>query len=180
VIYGDLSSGRVGIGTTAPQAKFVVRESAGVSGNVLILSTGTSIVTRFTGTGNAYSNGTWSSSGADYAEWFLKEPATAGRDDINPSDIVGLNLKTKKARKYQPGDVLLGICSSNPGFVGNSNINKTEEELKKDYVLVGLVGQLPFNKEQVVITDSGKVETKDGKQIGYLLSDGRVFLRIKE
>jgi len=142
------------------------------SENILELYNDGSKVTRFTGTGDAYSNGTWNSGGADYAEWFEKE------EEIKPGDIVGLNLDTGKARKYQSGDVLLGICSSNPGFVGNSNINKSDEEMKKNYVLVGLVGQLDFNKEQVMITGR-KIQTKDGKQIGYLLANGKVLLKMQ-
>jgi len=177
LINGTTSSFMIGFDRTTPTLtvtsySVTMDGLAGYSENILVLSTGTVKVTRFTGTGNAYSNGTWNSGGADYAEWFEKE------EEIKPGDIVGLNLETRKVRKYQSGDVLLGICSSNPGFVGNSNINKSDEEMKKNYVLVGLVGQLDFNKEQVVIKGS-KVETKDGKQIGYLLANGKVLLKMQ-
>ncbi|MCX7716013.1 MAG: hypothetical protein N2Z73_01185, partial [Endomicrobia bacterium] len=153
-----------------------ITRDAGDVGDILVLSTGTSKVTRFTATGDAYSNGAWNSTGADYAEWFLKDEG----ETFQPGDVVGLNIVTGKARKYQPGDVLLGVFSSNPGFIGGIDISKTEEELKKDYVLVGLVGQLDYNKNQVEITQEGKVLTRDGKQLGYLLADGKLFLRIKE
>jgi hypothetical protein len=178
------NNGNVGIGTTSPDVKLdvnggaVIRssltvvETAGFSGDVVVISTGTTNLFRFQSDGRAKSLVSFDAGGADYAEWFEKE------EEINPGDIVGLNLETGKARKYRSGDVLLGICSSNPGFVGNSDINKSDEEIKKNYVLVGLVGQLDFNKEQVMITGR-KVQTKDGKQIGYLLSNGKVLLKMQ-
>jgi hypothetical protein len=154
------------------RSSLTVVGTAGFSGNVVVISTGTTNLFRFQSDGRAKSLVSFDAGGADYAEWFEKE------EEINPGDIVGLNLETGKARKYRSGDVLLGICSSNPGFVGNSDINKSDEEIKKNYVLVGLVGQLDFNKEQVMIIGR-KVETKDGKQIGYLLSNGKVLLKMQ-
>ncbi len=145
--------------------------AAGSSGDVLTISTGTVNLFRFAGTGNAYANGSWATGGADYAEWFVKE------GDAVSGDIIGLNLATGKARKYESGDALLGICSSRPGFVGNRDINKSDEDMQKDFILVGLVGQLTFDSGQVTVT-SGIVETKDNKRIGYLLSDGKVFLKM--
>jgi len=180
----------VGFNQTTPtftvfQSSVIINGVAGGTGDVLVISTGTDSgnnrVARIDNTGKGWFNGGTATSGADYAEWFMKEPATeslAGRDALKPGDIVGLNLKTKLARKYQSGDVLVGICSTNPAVVGNQNINKTDETMKQDYVLVGLVGQLTFNSEQVTIID-GKVLTKDSKQVGYLLNDGKVLLRIK-
>jgi hypothetical protein len=50
-----------------------------------------------------------------------------------------------------PGDILIGICSSNPGFVGNRPVNSTDEEMKEKYVLVGLVGQLTVDVNQIDI-----------------------------
>jgi hypothetical protein len=168
----------VGFNRTTPS--FTVFESsvnidgaAGYSGDMLTISTGTKNIVRITGNGSGYINGSWNGSGADYAEWFKKE------EEISAGDVVGLNIATRKARKYVSGDVLVGICSNNPAFVGNSDINKTDEEMKQACVLVALVGQMEINPAQINVTGI-KVETKDGKQIGYLLDDGRVLLRIKE
>ncbi|MBN1408606.1 MAG: hypothetical protein JW956_12485 [Calditrichaceae bacterium] len=48
--------------------------------------------------------------------------------------------------------------------------------MQKTHLLVGLLGQLDFNEDQVEI--SGRiVKTKDGKKIGVLLSNGKVFIR---
>jgi hypothetical protein len=174
-----VGGGNVGIGTTSPTAKLHVvgvstfTQIAGFSGNIVTISTGTSVLWRFdTSNSSAYGDAAWIGTGADYAEWFEKE------GDINSGDLVGLNLQTGKARKYNKGDVLIGICSSNPGFIGNGNINKSDNEMRKEYVLVGLVGQLDYNKNQVKISDR-KAITEDGKSIGYILANGKLLLNIK-
>jgi hypothetical protein len=113
------------------------------------------------------------SNGADYAEWFEKEGGA-----IMPSDVIGLNIKTGKVRKYVEGDVLLGICSGKPGFIGDKPYDKTEEEMDKAYVLVALVGKLRVNKEQTNIVGR-EVKTKDDKLIGFIINDGRVLIKIK-
>jgi len=177
LINNTTDSFMVGFDRTTPTLtvssyNVVINGYDGQADDVLKISTGTTSLFRFQSNGRAKSLASFDAGGADYAEWFEKE------EEINPGDIVGLNLETGKARKYQSGDVLLGICSSNPGFVGNSNINKSDEEMKKNYVLVGLVGQLDFNKEQVIITGR-KVQTKDGKQIGYILANGKVLVKMQ-
>ena len=114
-----------------------------------------------------------SASGADYAEWFEKEG-----DTIMPGDIIGLDAKTGRARKYIEGDVLLGICSAKPGFVGDKPDNKTDDELEITHILVALVGKLRVNKGMVNILGR-EVRTKDGNFVGYILSDGRVLIKMK-
>ena len=118
--------------------------------------------------GRAYAQGGWQTTDADYAEWFEKE------GEAQPGDIIGINLDTGKARKYELGDRFLGICSSQSAFVGN-RINETDEEMAKAHILVGLLGQMDFNNEQVII-EGRIVETTDGAEIGILLSNGKVFV----
>ena len=110
---------------------------------------------------------------ADYAEWFEKDTS------LWAGDVVGLNPDTGKARKYISGDVLIGIVSTSPGIIGDNTADRNKAELRQDKVLVGLLGKLMFDKSQVVI-EGRKVSTFDNKQIGYLLNDGRVFLKIRD
>jgi hypothetical protein len=118
--------------------------------------------------GRAYASGGWQTTNADYAEWFEKE------EDTVPGDIIGINLVTGKARKYRPGDKFIGIQASNPGVVGN-RIKETDEEMTKTHILVSLLGQVDFDRSQVEI--NGRiVRTKDGKEIGILLSNGKVLI----
>ena len=158
---------------TVYQSSVEINGAAGGTGNVLVLSTGTAAnhVARIDNTGKGWFNGGTATGGADYAEWFEKE------GDCEPGDVIGLNNSTGKARKYISGDALIGIYSVNPGVTGNSDIDKTPEEMKKDHVLVGLMGQLAANTDQINITGR-KVTTKDGKQLGYLLSNGKILLKI--
>lgn len=106
--------------------------------------------------------------GADFAEYFQSET------DLEEGDIIGVNLENGLARKYQSGDALIGIITANAGFVGNNN-ESTDSNMKS--ILVGLVGQLPFNAEQTIIKN-GRVYTKDMQKIGILLANGKVFLRM--
>ncbi len=170
----SLTGGEVSISSNVVvNGKLTISEAAGYSGDIVVVSTGAVNLFRVNSSGDVYAHKAFHNTGADYAEWFEKE------DSIAENDVVGLNILTGKARKYLRGDVVLGVCSSNPGFVGNRDINKNEEDMNSNHVLVGLMGQLDFNKEQVEIAD-GRVITKDGKQIGYLLSNGNVFLRINQ
>jgi hypothetical protein len=105
-------------------------------------------------------------SNGDYAEYFFTE------ENLSSGDIVGLNSKSRKVRKFRPGDLLVGIISKNPGIAGNHEIREQGKS-----ALVGLMGQLPFNREQVRI-NGPEVTTTDGQFLGYLLSDGRVFINI--
>ena len=114
--------------------------------------------------GNARISGLIYANGADYAEYFESE------EDMQPGDVAGINMATGKVRKYQSDDQFVGIISSKAGFVGNS-----ERKGVAGYVLVGLVGQLDVNQEQARIRGR-TVEALDGKKIGVLLSNGKVFI----
>lgn len=114
----------------------------------------------------AYTTGT----GADYAEWFEKE------GELAPKDVVGLNLATGKVRRYQQGDLPVGVHAQKPGFVGNQPLEKSENEMAKDYALVSLIGQVDVATEQVRTIDR-LVYTVDGKQVGYRLDNDKVLLR---
>jgi hypothetical protein len=121
--------------------------------------------------GATYADGAYTGTGADYAEWFEKEGG------LSPKDIVGLNLATGKVHKYQPGDVLVGVYSQKPGFVGNQPLERTDEEMKRDYALVSLMGQVDIDDSQMRL-ENGKVYTQDGIQLGYRLANGKVLLRM--
>ncbi len=105
--------------------------------------------------------------GSDFAEYFINE------EELFVGDIAGVNLETHKVRKYQVGDYFIGIVSADAGYVGNNALYRNKDS---DYTLVGLTGQLEFDKSQVII-ENGIVKTKDGKEIGVLLANGKIFIR---
>jgi hypothetical protein len=71
------------------------------------------------------------------------------------------------------GDLLTGIVSKNPGFIGNNAIDRDKDT---SYALIGITGQLEFNRGQVDITNR-LVKTKDGHIVGILLANNKVFIR---
>ena len=82
-----------------------------------------------------------------------------------------MNLSTGTVRKYNAGDEFIGIVTSSAGFVANA---KHEDD--PNYTLVGLLGQLEFNDDQVIL-ENRIVKTMDGKKIGVLLKSGKIFIR---
>ncbi len=137
--------------------KFYVRDNSGGLGERM----------RISNTGNVTATGSFSGGGLDFAEYFENE------EQMISGDIVGINLETGRVRKYHVGDEFVGIVSSDPSFVGGLKLG---EEASDDQTLVGLTGQLEFNKDQVII-ENRIVKTLDRKKIGVLLSTGRVFIR---
>ena len=104
-------------------------------------------------------------SGADYAEYFRSERL------LEPGDVVGINLENGLVRRYQNGDELIGVITTNPGVLGNKN------ETGEFIAPVALVGQVPVKKDQVVIKGR-RVFSKDHQSLGILLNNGLVFLKI--
>ena len=101
--------------------------------------------------------------GVDYAEYFPAE------EILSTGQLVGLNLRSGKTRAYKPGDIFLGIISTQPGVIGGGTRDKATNNL------VGLMGQLPFARNETIVTN-GKVYTPDDKLIGLLLSTGDVYI----
>ncbi len=117
------------------------------------------------GTGAASVN--YSTVGGDYAEYFDAE------EDVPPGGLVGLNLLSGKARALREGDPLMGIVSIAPGFTGNTY----NSDSNKKKVLIALVGQVDIKDLHKIKTDNGVVKTTDGQKIGYLLANGKVFIK---
>lgn len=118
--------------------------------------------------GTQSGNIAYRTSGADYAEYLEAE------EDLQPSSLVGLNLATGKVRGWRSGDPCVGVVSTSPGFVGNTDFSGGS----KKTALVALVGQVEINDANTVIANN-VVKTIDGQQLGYKLANGKVLLNIK-
>jgi hypothetical protein len=112
--------------------------------------------------------GGWQTTNGDYAEWFEKEGS------CSPGDLIGINPETGKARTYQAGDKFIGIHSSNPAVVGN-RMKESEEEMHETHVLVGLLGQLKVDPDQITV-ENNLVYAKDDTYVGVMLSNDKVLV----
>ena len=98
---------------------------------------------RLRGDGNAYADGSWSGSGADYAEYFHSR-----NSDLSPGETVCMDptRDNEVVRCDRERDAnVIGIVSTNPAFIGN-NMSGAEGPLgivDPSYKLVGLIGQVP-------------------------------------
>ena len=84
-------------------------------------------------------------------------------------NLVGLNPNTGELEDYQTGDEFIGIATAKAAFI--SNETKTTGE-----ILVGTHGQFAVNTTAIQ-TDGHKALTPDGKLIGFILSNGNLFIR---
>lgn len=121
----------------------------------------------FKGNGDVEADGTFTSGSFDVAEYFEAEKVS------KICEPIGLNLETGKVRPYQAGDILVGLKSLNPAFVGN----KPFDEDRSKHELVGLVGQ--FENVENVYIENKTVYTEDKMhRIGYVLANNRVLLKM--
>ncbi len=127
----------------------------------------------FRSDGTLFAEVTFTGGGADYAEWFQKE------GDIPDASLIGLNLETGKVRVRRPGDPLVGVQSTNPGFVGNAidGAETDPEKMKETHALVALMGQVDINGN-TAIEQGRSVSTEDGQFIGWRLANGKVSVGI--
>ncbi|HOX29842.1 MAG TPA: hypothetical protein P5080_02630 [Candidatus Paceibacterota bacterium] len=175
--------GNAGIGSAVPPAKLFIKTSD-VTTSPLWIGTASLYIKEGTGfvgigttnpgndrlevNGRAYASGGWQTTDADYAEWFEKE------EEIEIGGLVGVNPDTGKARRWRQYDEFLGIRSAKPGLVGNRT-RETDIEMERDHVLVGLIGQVDFNQNQVVF-DGRIAKTEDGTYVGILLNSGKLYI----
>jgi len=83
-------------------------------------------------------------------------------EQLMSGDIVGINKKTGKIRPYRIGDYLIGVSPS---------------QSSKKNALVGIIGTLSFNRDQVEVSRA-QVFTKDGQLVGQLVGSGKVYVNI--
>ncbi len=167
------SNGSVGIGITNPGA--VLQVNSGVGNNarnaamIIKGASASSLVSFFevsgacgnpansamdickdTGTNRSINaGGSINASGADYAEYFYQE--TPG--SLQKGDLVCLS-SNGKAEKCNEDGKLIGVVSTNPGYVGNDLYDPNNPD---NTILVGLVGQISTS----ISTENGPIAIGD-------------------
>jgi len=88
-------------------------------------------------------------------------------------DIAGMNAQNGEIRKFQEGDIFIGIVSNQAGFVENYAKDRDKDHA---YALIVSKGQLEANLSQLDI-QGRLVYTSDGQQIGVLLKNNKIFIK---
>jgi hypothetical protein len=168
------SGGNVGIGTTNPANGHTVARSVtadtratifeiinsasgaqsaaffGVSSTCGNAANTAMTICRDAGTSRSINaGGTINASGADYAEYFYQE--TPG--SLQKGDLVCLSANGK-ATRCTDASKMIGVVSTNPGYVGNDLFDPKNPD---NTVLVGIVGQIPT----LVSTENGSIQRGD-------------------
>lgn len=111
---------------------------------------------RVDSTGATSADGAYSSSGADYAEYFASDDLS-----LSAGEVVSLNPETGRiARSSVASDpFLFGVISTNPSFIGNNftGAERAVPEEHPEYKLVALIGQVPVR----VTDENGPVTVGD-------------------
>ena len=108
------------------------------------------------GDGAAFADKSWNGGGADFAELFENKY----EEVILPGTIVA--LEDGKVRKAENDDAfILGVVSSQPGFIGNMGEIEENNDLDKlRWTTVALVGQVP-------VKIRGSIEHGDWIEMDY-------------
>jgi len=106
---------------------------------------------KFRGDGNASADGSWSGSGADYAEYFEWSDGNSSNEDRRGYSVI---LEGNKIRQALVGETPMGVISGNPSVVGDAAWSKWDGKYLKDdfstYIL-----------EEYTVTEWEAEETND-------------------
>ena len=176
-LTGLTTSGQVGIGTTTPLFALDVTDTKTATVTAMFTNTSTSVnagvlglklattsaalsnyfLTFLNGNGsiigkiqgNGSQGVSYSTSGVDFAEYFKKENSV---EILNQGDVVCIGQSGGATKCTNNNTNILGVVSGKAGFIGGG-----EHENDSNFVVVGLVGQLPVN----VKVQSGKIKAGD-------------------
>lgn len=172
-----ISSNGIGMGTSNPQFRLDLQDTrsatatamlsnldTGANSGVLALKIGNTIPTLsnyFTTflngkgeivgkiSGNGLNGVTYSTSGSDFAEYFLKHDP---EEMFAPGNIVCLDNNGGVTKCTPSQTSIIGVVSDRPAFVGNAT-----REHDSSYVLVGLQGQVPV----LASDENGPIQATD-------------------
>jgi hypothetical protein len=132
--FGSNNSGGLAIRTKAARSTNSVFQIESQFGRV------DNTVFKVTASGGVYADSKYNSNGADYAEWFRISGAMPQQGEVVCIDVTKKNTVTRCSSDADSN--VMGIVSSNPGFVGNV-ISGADGIIPPGYALIGLIGQVP-------------------------------------
>lgn len=135
--------------TIGGQALVLETLEAGSNDDIMLIRSNGQVVLAIESDGSVLSDNGYSAAGADYAEYFPTTDTTLGFYEVTCID----ESRPFSVRRCEAGDQnLVGVISSDPGFIGNMPQNGATGN-----VLVGMVGQI----DTYVNADEGAVEVGD-------------------
>lgn len=133
---------------------------------------------RFDATGRAYTSkqGGWFAVGADYAEYMHTEDTS-----IESADIVSLDPNDGKSiiKAKESDTSIVGVISTEPGFVGNITTVEDVTGQNPNYKLMSMVGQVPV-KVRGDINVGDRITASDLPGVGRKAKDGEVNVGIAQ
>ena len=134
---------------------FIICKTGGTSGDIEF---------RVESNGNAYSDGSFSGGGADYAEYFEWSDG-----NVNEEDRVGYSvvLVGDKIRLAQEGEEPFGVVSGNTAVVGDYDTIYKNKYLKDDF------GRFIWEEHEVLeyLNDDGEIETYESHHADELVAE---------
>jgi len=86
----------------------------------------------FRGDGNAFADGSFSGGGADYAEYFEWKDGNTDNEDRRGYTVVLDGHQIRKSTSDDNASTIIGVVSSNPSMVGDSDINQWKHKYQTD------------------------------------------------
>ena len=87
---------------------------------------------RFKGDGNAQADGSFSGGGADYAEYFEWKDGNTDNEDRRGYTVVLDGHQIRKSTTDDNASTIIGVVSSNPSMIGDSDINQWKHKYQRD------------------------------------------------
>jgi hypothetical protein len=93
-------------------------------------------------------------------------------DPLEEGDILGMNPNSGMLRKFQAGDIYMGVVVKQAGFIDNYSRGIEDN---KSFALVVTKGQVDIDLSQV--QQNGRMISIEGQNIGVLMANGKIYLK---